>query len=297
MLGHARPPEPMAVTPTWAWGGSTGAGVRVAIIDSGVDADHPALEGAVDETLSTVFEIGEDGEVVAVRRPHADAYGHGTACASIVHQVAPAAEIVSLRVLGERNTGKVAQFVAALAWAIDAGYEIVNLSLGTRLSEWALPLHQLCDRAYFANTVVVTAASNRTTLTYPSLFASAVSVACNTTTDPFRFHANPDPPTEFLARGIDLEVAWRGGGYSRVTGNSFAAPHIAGIAALVRAKHPTLRPFQVKAALWGCAANVRGDGPVDVGGRVSRTRTGRLPGAIRTATTTPGPLPRPERGT
>ena len=285
MLGHEHPPDLMQLTPQWAWGGSTGHGVRVAVIDSGVDADHPALEGCIDESSSVCFELSPGGDVEPVRGPHADAYGHGTACASIIHQIAPGASITSLRVLGTGNTGKVGQFVAGLSWAIDEGFDIINLSLGTRLRDWALTFHELCDRAYFANSLIVTAANNRNTTSYPSLYASALSVACNTTTDPFRYHANPEPPTEFLARGIGVDVAWKGGGYSVVTGNSFAAPHIAGLAALVRSKHPGLRPFQLKSALWACAANVRGNEPLDLAGRVSRTRTMATVGGMRATTT------------
>ena len=88
------------------------------------------------------------------------------------------------------------------------------------------------DRAYFANVLLVCAANNVPGPSYPSLFASVASVSCNLTTDPFRFHHNPEPPTEFLARGIDVEVAWLGGETIRTTGNSFAAPHISGIVAL-----------------------------------------------------------------
>jgi subtilisin family serine protease len=95
------------------------------------------------------------------------------------------------------------------------------------------------------------------------------SVACNLATDPLRFHYNPEPPTEFLARGIDVEVPWLGGTSIRGTGNSYAAPHIAGIAALIRSKHPELRPFQVKAVLWAVAANVR-EAPRPAG-RLSRS--------------------------
>lgn len=275
------PAEMLDVTPEWAWGGSTGEGVRVAVVDSGIDADHPALDGAVDETTSVAFDVAEDGEVVARTGPHGDACGHGTACASIIHQLAPAARLTSLRVLGARNTATAPQFVAALTWAIDQGFDVINLSLGTRLRDWALAFYELCDRAYFAGSLVVTAASNRATPSYPSLYASALSVACNHANDPFRFHANPAPPTEFLARGIDVDVAWLDHGYTTMTGNSFAAPHISGIAALVRAKHPALRPFQVKSVLWSTAANVREHAPPDIAGRMARTRATGIVGGTR----------------
>ena len=107
-------------------------------------------------------------------------------------------------------------------------------------------------------------------VSYPSLFASVLSVACNMTTDPFRYHVNPEPPTEFLARGIDVPVLWSNHGTSVSTGNSYAAPHIAGLAALVRSKHRGLRPFQVKAALWARAANVVEASPPEMAGRLSR---------------------------
>ena len=153
-----------------------------------------------------------------------------------------------------------------------AGFDVVNLSLGTRSRDWALALYELCDRAYFQGTFVVTAANNRLSPSFPSLYSSVTSVACNLSRDPFRFHANPDPPTEFLARGIDVEVAWRGDSTSVVTGNSFAALHIAGLAALIRSKHPTLRPFQIKAALWATAANVIESTAPEFGGRLTQLR-------------------------
>ena len=110
------------------------------------------------------------------------------------------------------------------------------------------------------------------------------SVACNLSTDPYRFHSNPEPPTEFLARGIDVPVLWSEGATATMTGNSFAAPHIAGLAALIKSKHPELRPFQIKTVLWACAANVR-DAPDERAGRLSRaiatTPNARLTRATR----------------
>ncbi len=84
-----------------------------------------------------------------------------------------------------------------------------------------------------------------------------ISVAAVTTDDPFALVANPHPPVELGARGIDVDVAWSGGSSITATGNSFAAPHVAGMTALVRGKHPGLAPFQVKAVLHALAANAR----------------------------------------
>ncbi len=264
--------EPLqGITPAWAWGGATGAGVRVAIIDSGIEADHPWLEGCVEVDRGVVVSQDADGVPITTEGSHDDVFGHGTACAGIVHEIAPAARITSVRVLGARLSGRSEVFLRGLQWAIEHEFDVVNLSLGTTRRDVALAFHELCDLAYFRNTVLVTAANNVPAPSFPSLYASVISVACNTTTDPFRFHWNPEPPTEFLARGIDVDVAWRDGTTSTATGNSYAAPHIAGIAALVRSKHPELRPFQVKTVLWACAANV-----VEAPVRAGRLRTSSM---------------------
>lgn len=260
--------------PRWAWEGATGEGVRVAVIDSGIEADHPALGGAVDVDGGAAVVL-EDGEPRLQPGAHDDVFGHGTACAGIVHAMAPGASIHSIRVLDGSLTGKATTFLAGLAWAIEQGFDVVNLSLGTIRREYALAFHDLCDEAYFKGVLLVTAANNQRRTSFPSLYSSVTSVACNLATDPWRFHFNPRPPTEFLARGIDVEVAWKGGTTSTVTGNSYAAPHIAGIAARILSKHPQLRPFQVKAVLHACAANVL-EADASVAGRMSRVlqRTG-----------------------
>ena len=256
------------LSPEWAWGGATGRGARVAVIDSGIEADHPALAGCVDVAAGVTIHLDGEGEPVVMPGPHDDAFGHATAVAGIVHSIAPEARLTSVKVLGPGCTGKATAFLRGLKWAIDEGFDVINLSLGTTRRDWALPFYELCDEAYFRGSLVVTAANNVVRPSFPSLFASVTSVACNMATDPLRFHYNPEPPTEFLARGIDVEVAWRGGAFMRSTGNSYAAPHITGLAALIRSKHPELRPFQIKTVLWATAANVR-EAPT-LPGRLSR---------------------------
>jgi subtilisin len=263
------------LSPEWAWEGATGRGVRVALIDSGIDHDHPALDGAVDVAGGVALALDSDGRVVEHPGPHADLFGHATACAGIIHDIAPEASLTSVRVLGAGLSGKAAVFLRGLAWAVERGFDVINLSLGTARKEWSLPFYEICDQAYFRNCLLVTAANNLLRPSYPSLYASVTSVACNLTADPMRFHYNPEPPTEFLARGIDVDVLWKGGGRIQATGNSYAAPHIAAIAALIRSKHPELRPFQVKTVLWATAANVR-DAPRPAGRLTSGARRATL---------------------
>jgi subtilisin len=238
----------------WAFGGSDGSGVTVAIIDSGVERDHPAVGGQL--VRSVRVDLGGDEPAVLDDPEAIDVVGHGTACAGIIHGLAPAAQIVSIRVLGPDNKGKGAAFAAGLEWAIDQGADVVNLSLSSKSDALYAAFHELADAAYFANVLLVSAANNVPGPSYPSLFAAVVSVAAHDVPDPWTWFYNPAPPVEFGAYGLDVDVAWRDGGRILATGNSFAAPHVAGLAALIRAKHPGIAPFEVKAVLAATATPI-----------------------------------------
>jgi subtilisin len=244
---------PERVTREWAWGESTGEGVRVCIVDSGVDGDHPLVGGLAG---AVTFEAGPDGEVVVGPDEEGDAAGHGTACAGIVRSLAPGCELWSARVLGAGFKGSGGVLIAGLRWAVEEGFDVVNLSLSTTKRDFATLLHELADTAYFRRTVLVASAHNMPVESFPWRFASVISVGSHELDDPFAFFYNPRPPVEFFARGVSLDVAWLGGGTVRVTGNSFATPHISGLCALVRSKHPELTPFQLKSVLHLTATNV-----------------------------------------
>jgi subtilisin family serine protease len=241
----------------WAFGGD-GSGVTVAIIDSGVEGAHPAVGGKL--VASVRVEPGDEEPVISDDPEAIDVVGHGTACAGIIHGLAPGAEIISVRVLGPDNRGKGAIFAAGLEWAIEHGAGVVNLSLSSKSEAMFATFHELADRAYFANVLLVCAANNVPAPSYPSLFASVISVAAHDIADPWTWFYNPRPPVEFGAYGVDVTVAWKGGARMVGTGNSFAAPHIAGLAALIRAKHPDATPFEVKAILAATANGARSEG-------------------------------------
>jgi len=247
---------PERVTREWAWGGSTGAGVRVCILDSGIEAGHP-LVGEVERAV--VVSVDEDGEATVAEDEEGDLCGHGTACAGIVRSLAPECELTSARVLGAGYTGSGDVLLAGLRWAVAEGFDVVNMSLSTTKRKFAAELHEIADAAYFRRTTLVASAHNMPVESYPWRFAAVVSVASHEDDDPFTFFANPDPPVEFFARGVDLRVAWLGGESIVSTGNSFATPHISGISALIRSKHPELTPFELKSVLYLTASNVGGE--------------------------------------
>ncbi|MGI5286214.1 S8 family serine peptidase [Nonomuraea polychroma] len=252
-------PEPFQISPLaevsreWAWGGSDGTGVRVCVVDTGVAGDHPKI-GDLDRSYEVV--TGDEGRLTVAECTPVDHAGHGTACAGVIKSVAPGAAISSVRVLTDGKTGTGDALMAGLRWAIDQGFDLVNLSLSTTRSGLRESLHELADRAYFRRCLLVAAAHNMPVLSFPWTFSSVVSVASHDEADPMTYYYNPAPPAEFLARGVRVPVAWPGGREIRSTGNSFAAPHITGICALILSKHPWLTPFQLKTVLYLAADNI-----------------------------------------
>jgi subtilisin len=248
---------PERVSREWAWGGSTGAGITVCILDSGVEPAHPLI-GPIDGAV-VVSVDAESDEVSIDEDAEGDLCGHGTACAGIVRALAPDCGIFSVRVLGAGYTGSGPVLLAGLRWAIEQGFDVINMSLSTTKRQFAEVLHELADSAYFKRTVLVASAHNMPVESYPWRFAAVISVGSHEESDPQVFYYNPAPPVEFFARGVNVEVPWLGGETTPASGNSFATPHMSGICALIMAKHRELTPFQLKSVLFLTASNVGGE--------------------------------------
>jgi subtilisin family serine protease len=239
------------ITPDKIWTGRTGRGVRVAVVDSGVDAQHPAL---VDKVKASVEAYPEGGKINFRPSTSGDQAGHGTACAGIITSVAPEVELYSIKVLGANAAGSGEMFLAGLDYAIKQKMQVINLSLGTTKPDYFGPLHDLIDRAYHAGCIIVAAANNLPQPSFPSIFSSSlVSVIKREGGDPFNFGYRYGEVIELVAPGVQVRTTWPGGGYRQLTGNSFACPYIVGIIALIMEAYPDLTPFQVKTILYAIA--------------------------------------------
>jgi len=233
------------------WRGSTGCGISVAIIDSGIDASHPDLLGRVAESV----EARLDGKrIIFDQSSTGDSAGHGTACAGIITRIAPDVRLHSIKVLGSAGIGDGQAFLAGLEYAIKHRYRVINLSLGTTKPQFFSPLHDLLDRAYQAGCIIVAAANNLPHPSFPSVFSSSlISVIKSVETDPLNFGFHFGEVIELTAPGVNVRTAWLDHGYRNLTGNSFACPHIVGVIARLLEKHPDMTPFQVKSALYAIA--------------------------------------------
>lgn len=232
---------------------ANGAGVRVAVIDSGVDSAMLA------ERHSFVTERAIPGVVIpAVRSAPVTAAGppsspHGTTVADIVLTIAPRAEVFSADVFGPAGSGDAEALARAIYHALDEwDSRIINLSLGVteaRLQPPArrLPLQRAIEEAYHRGAVVVAAAHNDHPLTrsYPAAFAPPLlSVDKALFDDPLDVRYLPREQVEFQAHSRGAV-----GPFAREPATSWAAPHVAGVAARLLSLQPDLRPFEVKALL------------------------------------------------
>lgn len=239
-----------------SWKKCTGKGVSIAVIDSGIETGHEAFSGRI----GACYEAVRDGNRISfVETDTGDSAGHGTACAGIILAIAPDAELCSVKVLGAAGVGDGHVFLSGLEFAIEQGFDIINLSLGTTRPQLAAPLHDLLDRAYRAGSVIVSAANNLPQPSLPSIFSSSlVSVSKSDETDPLSFKFLVGDQIELKAPGINIRTAWLKNGYKSLTGNSFACPHISGVLALLMERYPGMTPFQAKTALYAIANSGRG---------------------------------------
>lgn len=230
----------------------SGRGVRVAILDSGVDVTHPALLSA--RFLESVSVVSTENGPEIQSEGGGDVFGHGTAVAHLVHEVAPEAQLGSFQVLHAAEygcSGTASTLEAAVCAAIKSGYHIINCSFGTparppifrHFKNWI-------DAAYLKDVHVVTACNNADYARpeWPAHFPSVIAVNMGRIEDD-SIHYRPGHLVEFFARGEKLRVPWLQHEWKTVTGSSYAAPRVAGLLARLLSVYPGLPVPLVKAIL------------------------------------------------
>jgi len=237
----------------------TGKGVRIAVIDSGIEIDHEALTGL---TLVDDLHVVDGGVQIEVKPGDgSDVFGHGTAVAGVIRRIAPDAQIGSIRVLGANLGSRTVIIREGVRQAIDRGYHILNCSFGCGLSDHIFQYKEWIDEAYLKGIHVVSACNNYdfTTPEWPGYFPSVVTVNMARFDEDHTFFYKPGHLVEFAARGVDVTLPWNNHSTKEVTGSSFAAPIMSALLARIISVMPKLAPLEAKAILHRLAIPWRSD--------------------------------------
>lgn len=244
----------------------TGDGVDIAIVDSGIDRDHPDLQA----------NVGTGESFVDYTSAWDDDNGHGTHVAGIVGAidndegvvgVAPESTLHAAKVLDDSGTGSYSDIAAGIEWAADQGYDVVNLSLGGDTS--TSTLKDACQYAHDRGVLLVAAAGNSgdDQVIHPARYDTVIAVSATTKDDGLASFSNTGTSVELAAPGKDVYSTDKGGGYATHSGTSMACPHVAGAGALVMAngKSHTEARTQLNdtAEDIDLASNEQGNGLVD----------------------------------
>ena len=233
-----------------------GEGIRIAVLDSGIETGHPALAGTA--FADDIAVIEENAQLKVTAGQGADTFGHGTAVAGIIHQLAPRATLGSIRVLGAQLRSRSLIIREAARLALERGYHILNCSFGCGREDHVLFYKDWIDEAYVRGRHIVAACNNLdfTRREWPGHFPTVITVNFTRSETPELLRCRPGSLVEFEARGQDIPVVWLGGTEKLVTGSSFAAPHVTGLLARLLSALPALSPLEAKALLHRLAENL-----------------------------------------
>lgn len=227
--------------------------VKVAVLDTGIDASHEAFKGKIVRAFG--YRRNQSGEVERVSLDKAannDPSGHGTGAAAIIGTLAPNVRFIDYRVLDADNGGYGYTVVRGLEDAIGSDADIINMSVAYRKDKYWEQTAQLLEMAYRRNKIVVAAKRNLPLpgdLGLPAELSNAISVDIGDYRNPYLFKYLKNSPIEFSANGVSVLTARTGGGYVRMTGSSFATPTIAAFCALLRGVNAELKLFEIKTLL------------------------------------------------
>jgi subtilisin/minor extracellular protease Epr len=230
--------------------GNKGDGINIAIIDTGINYNHPDLH---DNYVAGHDFVNNDEDPI-------DDNGHGTHCAGIIAAidndigvigVAPEANLYSLKILDSTGSGSSSNLIAAIDWAIQTRYDqnpsnniqIISMSLGS--DNGVTALESACSKAYDSGILLVAAAGNDgnkggsgDSVDYPGAYSSVIAVAATDSMDKRASFSSTGPAVELAAPGVNIYSTYQGG-YASLSGTSMACPHVAGTAALVLAANPS----------------------------------------------------------
>lgn len=240
-----------------AWSSGQGAGIKVAVIDTGIDCTHPDLQ--CDFSAGTnIVEPGADPMDDNEHGTHVSGTIAGRGAGGGVYGVAPQAVLIPIKVLNAQGEGSLSDIIAGIDWAVKAGVDVINMSLGGAAQSPALK--RAVEGALAHGVVVVCAAGNSgpasDTVGYPAGYPGVIAVAASDRDDNVADFSSRGPQVAFVAPGVDI-TSTVPGGYAKLSGTSMASPHVAGLAALAL-ERGARGPAGVRAAFKAAAASLCG---------------------------------------
>lgn len=244
-----------------AWGTTRGKGVKVVVIDTGIDMTHPELSGILKggwNAISTAATFNDDN-------------GHGSHVAGTIAAkdddagvvgVAPQVDLYGVKVLDENGSGTFDDVIAGMLWAVENKMEVANMSLGANSGNQALA--DAVEAMRKAGVILIAAAGNSGgSVGYPAAYPGAIAVAASDSKDKLASFSSRGPSVAVIAPGVAVKSTYMGGDYDTLSGTSMATPHVAGLTALYVATHKGATPEQARAAL--AAASTKLPGVPDIG--------------------------------
>ena len=256
---------------------ATGRGVTVAILDTGIDPNHPLLQGVYaggvdfvdhdDDPTETHDGIDNDGDGQVD-----EAFGHGTHVAGIIHLVAPEARILAVRVLDDDGAGDLLRVVAGVRWAMRQGAKVINLSLGSL--QRSVAVERALEDAEAQGIVVVVSAGNwgsDTPVEFPASSSAVAAIAAVDADGNAASFSSFGANVALAAPGVAIRSTFPGGDFRLWSGTSMSSPFVAGTCALLAELHPDWTRSEMLARIESCAGHVNaggrafGAGALDVG--------------------------------
>ena len=253
-----------------AWKVYTGNAVKVAIIDTGVDTDHPDLQANIKGGINTINP----------RKTYQDDNGHGTHVAGIIGAVnnnigvvgtAPQVQIYAVKALDRNGSGYLSDIIEGLQWAINNNIQVINMSLGANTDVQSF--HDAIKAVYNAGIIQVAAAGNDgpadNSVDYPAKYPETIAVSAINSSGQIASFSSRGPEVAVTAPGVDINSTWNTGFYKVISGTSMATPHVTGTAALVISARGPMTPEDMKAYLkstaenLGFSPNLQGAGLID----------------------------------
>ncbi len=245
--GKPQPPTPPAQVTPWgvvrigaesAWSTYRGAGVNVAVIDTGIDLTHPDLKANIKGGINCIRPS----------KSPADDNGHGTHVAGTIAAlnnsigvvgVAPNASLYAVKVLNAAGSGSYSDIIEGIDWCANNDIQVANMSLGGSSDVQAL--EDACIAAQQAGVIIVAAAGNSYggSVGYPAAYPSVIAVSATDSSNKIAIFSSIGPEVEIAAPGVAIYSTYKGGAYATMSGTSMASPHVAGTIALMWSSYTT----------------------------------------------------------